>query len=194
MTGARDVGSRARAGRFPRAFNGAGRAVDCPACCHFKRPDWPRGGGQPSPPPPYKEGSGRDGASQLFAICLSPFLLPFFFCHGEGARPRFIGGGEGFSQTAHRSSPRAHSGGAGHYRKGEGVRSRPPWCSRERRTGRQIRLAPSSSPSFDGGPRRGANRANFSSGCAIHRAVAFAFQPHLRGRWSWIRRRRCGCT
>ena len=95
MTGAGVVGSRAHAGRFPCAFNGAVSAVDGPACCHFKRLDWPGGGGRASPPPLYKEGSGRNGVSQPFAICLSPFLLPPFFCYGEGAWRCFIGGGEG---------------------------------------------------------------------------------------------------
>ena len=33
-----------------------------------------------------------------------------------------------------------------------------------------------------------------SSGCAGRRAVAFVSRLHLRGRWSWIRRSRCGCT
>ena len=32
------------------------------------------------------------------------------------------------------------------------------------------------------------------SGCAIRHAVAFSSRPHLRGRWSWIRCRRCGYT
>ena len=33
-----------------------------------------------------------------------------------------------------------------------------------------------------------------SSGYAGRRAVAFVSRLHLRGRWSWIRRSRCGCT
>ena len=47
-------------------------------------------------PPLYKEGNGRNGASQSFASCFSPFALPPFFCHGEGAWRRLIGGGKGF--------------------------------------------------------------------------------------------------
>ena len=32
-----------------------------------------------------------------------------------------------------------------------------------------------------------------SSGCAGHRTIAFVSRLHLHGRWSWTRRRCCGC-
>ena len=42
--------------------------------------------GRPSPEPVlYKEGDGRNDASQSFVICLSPFLLLPLSCHGERA-------------------------------------------------------------------------------------------------------------
>ena len=40
----------------------------------------------------------------------------------------------------------------------------------------------------------GMTLASSSSGYAGRLAVAFVFRLHSRGRWSWIRRSRCGCT
>ena len=193
MTGARDMGSHARArvdSRTPSIEQG-GRST-APLAVTSTGRIGREGAAEPRPRPFIKRGAG--GTVPLnpspSASPHSCFLLSSAMARGRGdassvaarvsARQRIAP-----PQELVAAEPAARGRGRGRGRGRRGARGRGG------RGGRSASPPPTAPPPWRATP--GTTLANSSSGCASHRVIAFASRLHLRGRWSWIRRRRCGC-